>query len=106
MSPFDNAVDVLDRNVPNGLLKSAAAGISFFTSDKEACAEQISPDWIADIKVERVASNTFSLLDEVLDDKTVDEDSAVADADRSEYSEVFCKLEICITLSPFSMRFS
>lgn len=74
---FERSVDTFDKNFPSGLLGSAFEGASCCTWLKYFSASVVSPDLIADIRLDSAAPNVFCEL-EVLEAWVVeDEDRAV-----------------------------
>jgi hypothetical protein len=60
----ESAVETLDRNSPSGLFALVFAGCSFSTSARSFSAEDVSPDLMADMRLESAVSNEFCLLED------------------------------------------
>jgi hypothetical protein len=101
MLSSESAVETLERNSPSGLFESVLEGSSFSTSARYFLALDVSPDLMADIRLESALSNEFALLLEELEvDDVEDEASSV------KRLEVLCELEISMTCNPFPIDFS
>lgn len=82
MSLSESAVETLERNSPNGLLESALAGVSSSTSARYFSAEVVSPDLIAEMRLERALSKGFWLLEEEVPEAELVDDVASSDINR------------------------
>lgn len=101
MLSSESAVETLERNSPSGLFESVFEGSSFSASARYFLAFEVSPDLMADIRLESALSNEFVLLLEELEVDDVEEEASAV-----KRLEVLCELEISMTCNPFPKDFS
>jgi hypothetical protein len=63
ISSFESAVLTLEINCPIGLFESALEGVSCSTCVRYFCADVVSPDWMADMRLENASAKAFLLVE-------------------------------------------
>jgi hypothetical protein len=97
----ESAVETLERNSPNGLLESAFDGVSFSASARYFFASVVSPDLMADSRLESALLKLFCvLLVELVADEAEDAASSVKRV------VLLCKAEMDMKDDPFHANFS